>query len=307
MSWKSFVSAGLLCVLASPVFAAPTMQVVAGGNQASGHLNTAGNWVWKVQIAPSNPIPTGSSPLAAELGFRETNANSELLGATNLSTGAGDDFDTANPGADIFATGADLDWEDHIDVDPGAAVNMKPTGLQTNLPTDEIFSALGSQIYSTTGMKDYISIEVQGPCVDTNTAASSCNVSGDRLTTTIQTLGAYGGNGRIAELNSSGSSVNYDTYSGTTSRTAKKGDANLDNSVDPVDYNAWLSNVGNPTTPWYSGDFNDDGSIDPVDYNVWLSNVGTGSGGGSAIPEPASVALVGLAALALAGLRARRK
>ena len=38
MSWKSLVSAGLLCVLASPAFAVPQLEVVSGGLNAARQL-----------------------------------------------------------------------------------------------------------------------------------------------------------------------------------------------------------------------------------------------------------------------------
>src|SRR5688572_31349527 len=110
MSWKSLLSAGLVCVLASPVLAVPALTVTNQG------LNAAGNWVWRVQVAPTNPIPGTSTPLAAELGFRETTA-SELLGATRVNPTT--NFDTVNPGTQIFT------WEA-----PGSGTNNKPEGLQ---------------------------------------------------------------------------------------------------------------------------------------------------------------------------------
>src|SRR3954470_21613318 len=114
MSWKSFITAGLFCVLASPVFAltAPTLGVVSNtGTSSSGHLNAAGNWVWTVQITPTyGDVPDASgTPVAAELGF----ASSAVAGfAGTPSTGQGDlisvanatpaVFDTNNPGNSIF-------------------------------------------------------------------------------------------------------------------------------------------------------------------------------------------------------------
>ena len=53
MSWKSLVTAGLLCVLASPVFA--VRQTWASSRvalPASGQSRCSGNWVWNVQVTP---------------------------------------------------------------------------------------------------------------------------------------------------------------------------------------------------------------------------------------------------------------
>jgi hypothetical protein len=302
MSWKSLVSAGLLCVLASPVLAAPSLTVVPGGTVANNRLNANGNWVWRVQVAPSNPLddPTGT-PLATELGFRET-SSAELLGAVIANSTV---WDTANPGgSDAQQQEIFPDWETSEDVDPGAGTNLRPVGLKFNLPTDEVASYYGSSNVTTTAPTNYIDIEVQGP-------------SSTRLTTSIQWLGAYGGNGRIAELDVVGAggdcpqdACNFDTYAGTVSFTAKLGDADLNNSVDIGDLNIWLTSTG---TGWHQGDFDDNNSVDIGDLNIWLTSpggAGSGSGAGlvagGGVPEPSTVALVALALVGI-GSRFRRR
>ena len=76
MSWKSLLTAGLLCVLASPLFAqpGPTVTVRPGGTFANNHLNAAGEWVWNVYINPDMGLNTNGAapgtPVAAEFGFR---------------------------------------------------------------------------------------------------------------------------------------------------------------------------------------------------------------------------------------------
>ena len=60
MSWKSLVTASLLCALASPAFAVPTLSITSGGLDA-----TTGQWVWNVAITPT----ASGTPMATELGF----------------------------------------------------------------------------------------------------------------------------------------------------------------------------------------------------------------------------------------------
>jgi hypothetical protein len=242
---------------------AATTLLVPGGNDASFRLNADGNWVWKVLIATSNPIPSGSSPFAAELGFKET--ASVLLDANNLSTAPGDDFDTAIPGTPIWG------WEN-----PGTGTNGFPQGLQSNCasglcteytPGDDpnsVFAALGSQIFGAPTTADFIEIISEGP----STTGS--------LTTTIELRGAYGvgGNkGRVAEWNPAAppDSINHDFYTGTFSFTAIPGDTNLDGTVDFTDFQTWRSNVGGANTRWQDGDFNDDEVVDGADYVIWLN------------------------------------
>jgi len=322
MSWKSIVTVALFCIVASPALADPSVVIVKGGNQANGNLNDAGDWVWKVQIVTSNPIPTGSSSYAAELGFKEVGQNETLLSASqtgSATTGFSSTatFDKLNPGSKIFT------WEA-----PGTGTNGNPEGIQTNCAAgctvtgslNEIFSALGSINISSPGNLNYLEIVVKGPSVGTD---NTVGTGDDRRTTQINLVGAYpvdltGGNGvgRVAEACTTGTGCvggvkNFDIAQFNVSRTAKGGDANLDNSVDPADFGTWLANVGNTNTPWYLGDFNDDGSIDPADFGIWLNNVGAGAGsslgGGSSVPEPASMALIALGSLLVVGLRLRQR
>jgi hypothetical protein len=306
MSWKSLVTAAVLCVIASPAFAVPALSVTKGGDNATSnnYLNTGtSQLVWNVQIAPTDPIPTGSSPLAAELGFT-VSANTSLVAAASLSTGAGDDFDTNNPGTSIFG------WE----VTGGAATNGKPEGVQINAGTRQVFSALGSQIYTTTGAKDYIKITTGRPVITQATP-------GLQETYTITVSGAYGGKGRIAEA-AAGTppSTNHDVYNNVFSRTIKGGDTDLDSDVDFTDYQI-LSNAYPGTgvgQQWYDGDYDNTGDVDFTDYQILANNYpstyvigpGAGAGGGlsgGSVPEPASAVLVGLGLLGGLGFLRRKR
>ena len=100
------------------------------------------------------------------------------------------------------------------------------------------------------------------------------------------------------------------------------GDADMDGDLDGDDYFYLDSNVLQSETVfgWHQGDFNYDGRLNGDDYFILDSNIlqaqasgnvfwvrppEFGDGGLSAVPEPASIGLMGVAAVA--GLRRRRR
>jgi len=315
MSWKSLVTAGLFCVLASPVFAAPSVTITNAG------LNAQGDWLWNVQISNSNPVPSGSSALAAELGFTLTNA--ALKNVTNTDPA---NFDTSTPGTKIFGWETDYGTPlkpEGIEVDCTGCTVTNATVFPTTAPhpstivagtLNQVFAALGSGNFTTVGPHNFISITTKGP-----TAASASAPTSTRKTV-IQMSGAYGGNGRVAELTGATTATNYDTFAGTQFAVATPGDTNLVGGVDLTDFNTVLDNFGIGQF-WQKGNFhgNGTGTTDLSDFNTVLDAFGKPSGGtgsgsgpgagaglgaGGAVPEPGTLALI---ALGFAGLLSARR
>jgi MYXO-CTERM domain-containing protein len=97
-------------------------------------------------------------------------------------------------------------------------------------------------------------------------------------------------------------------------RTQSLGDFNQDGKVDASDYTIWANNLGKIGAAWMAGDANGDGLVDVADYNIWAANDGstapsyvTANTAVSPAPEPATLSLLALAALAFLRQRTKRR
>jgi hypothetical protein len=73
------------------------------------------------------------------------------------------------------------------------------------------------------------------------------------------------------------------------------GDADLDGTVDGVDFIAWNENSFENIPAWCAGDFNADGFVDGLDFIIWNGNRFTSADDFHAVPEPTGMSwLLGL-------------
>jgi hypothetical protein len=84
-------------------------------------------------------------------------------------------------------------------------------------------------------------------------------------------------------------------------------DANLDGTVDTLDFNSLAANFGGTNRIWSQADFNYDGVVDTLDFNALAANFGftvPADQGGALVPEPDCIAVL---ALALSGFATGRR
>ena len=85
------------------------------------------------------------------------------------------------------------------------------------------------------------------------------------------------------------------------------GDTNLDGTVNGADLNTVLSNFNQTGMTWSQGDFNYDGTVNGSDLNTVLSNFNQHLSVSGAVPEPGTLGMLALGALALLAWSGWRK
>ena len=85
------------------------------------------------------------------------------------------------------------------------------------------------------------------------------------------------------------------------------GDANFDGTVNGADLNSVLANYNKTGSTWYQGDFNYDGTVNGADLNAVLANYNQHLNVGAAVPEPGTLGMLTLGALALLAWHGWRK
>jgi hypothetical protein len=122
---------------------------------------------------------------------------------------------------------------------------------------------------------------------------------GNGIATSMGNSGQFGlGFGEASALRSVPSIFGTVDDTAVLVRFTRYGDANLDDSVDTVDFNLLASNFSGTNKAWSDADFNYDTIVDTVDFNLLASNFGQSIPAQpltALVPEPIGVpALMGL-------------
>jgi hypothetical protein len=93
---------------------------------------------------------------------------------------------------------------------------------------------------------------------------------------------------------------NYSATALALETTGLGGDANLDGTVNLLDFNALAAHFGQSGVNWLAGDFSGDGTVNLLDFNILAGNFGLSASSldgptpqdwsnlAAAVPEPAS-------------------
>jgi len=324
MSWKKAITAGLLCVLASPAFAAPTLSITGSiNNQATIPVR-----VWNVAAGPDIALDP-STAMTLELGFQATGGNILSITSTPNESAAASPAPARvelnnQPGNVIFG------WETLTDIDPTAVVNNKPVGIQigTGGSANQGVAFIAENLFTTAGNRDLLTIT-------TDSSVTSLTWGGIYKAdhTMFTPNGTLQGSGRIAQSDTTGvgGATNFDTgYSGSLAKLGPTnqrflGDMNGNGSVTSADvarfsdalFASATYKTNNPNLNYLRADMNGSGTVTTADVarfsNVLFSTNGVpsgsdgGLGAGGTVPEPASVALVGLGLMFASAIRRRSR
>lgn len=173
----------------------------------------------------------------------------------------------------------------------GPAYNLN---LENASPTRHYASVFGPLLGISVGWADLYSNTLPGQWADLTGLAD-----GEYWLETI-----IDPDNRILELDESNNTIMVKINVVVPEPTILAGDYDRDGTVDAADYTLWRDTLGIAVSQGTAADGDGGGRIGLPDYEVWKANFGNGSGSGRlSVPEPASLTILAVALVALAGSR----
>jgi hypothetical protein len=311
-------------------------------HDGSGDWNTAGNWLIGVPNAAGAEADflgaiTGSSSLSTAtpitLGTMKFNhsisytISGTASGALTLQTSSGTASVDVSGGSHQItlpltiasnttisaSSGAALRITGPLTVNAGQTLTKSGAGSISFESTVTINNSGKLQLSPGTGKLLIGSVSFgSGAAVDiTNSAlqAGSLTISG--ISTFVKNGNITSSTAAADSSHRTGIGVGNITGAGVIAKFTYLGDANLDGKVNLLDLNALATNFGKSSKFWSDGDFNYDGTVNIADFNKLAGSfnatpLSSPPALGALVPEPSSLLLTGLAALAAARVRTRR-
>jgi endonuclease/exonuclease/phosphatase family metal-dependent hydrolase len=236
-------------------------------------------------ISSGSWTASSSSEAAANAGPLGKAATTTVLAHANASFSSSGDVNAATIDFGIYAEGSGTQTQGFSIVN----LNSVP-GFTARLDLDSI-SDTGATSTLATNFVPRPGIAAGGSATfsaSLNTAATGSFAAAYTIASSDENLPGA----------SSGSPVTLNLRA----RIALGGDANLDNVVDTLDFNALAAHFGQTGAAWQTGDFNRDGAVDTLDFNSLAANFGQTSAAdsGNVVPEPNAILLVILASVEMA-------
>jgi hypothetical protein len=184
-----------------------------------------------------------------------------------------------------------------LNIGASAAVDVGNNDLAIDYTGDSPLATIASQIQT-----GYSAGACTGAGINSSSAAAAAgaHATGLGYGEASAILGPTGGDYSGQPVDGSAVLIRY-TYSG---------DANLDRTVDTVDFNLLATNFSQGGKGWMDGDFNYDGIVDTIDFNQLAANfsltLATAPGLGAVVPEPSSTGLLVVVQSGLLLSRGRR-